>query len=71
MAEYVRRYGIGWVAEDFTAPALTRTIDALTPSDVDAAKAASHAHARELSSESQVAIWKRAVDALPPRPAVG
>jgi hypothetical protein len=71
MAEYVRRYGIGWVAEDFTAPALTRTIDALTPSAVDAAKAASHAHARELSSESQVAIWKRAVDALPPRPAVG
>lgn len=65
MAEYVRRYGIGWVADDFTAAALTRTIDGLTASDVNAAKAASHEHARELSSESQVAIWRRAVDALP------
>lgn len=65
MAEHVRRYGIGWVTDDFTAPALTRTIDALAAPEVDVAKAASHAHARELSSESQVALWKRAVDALP------
>ncbi len=64
MADYVRRYGIGAVASDFTAPALSEAIDALTAASVAAMKAASHASARELSSESQVAVWKRAIDAL-------
>lgn len=67
MAEYVREYGIGMVTDDFTAPSLTRTIDALTPATVDAAKRSSHEHARELSSESQVLVWKKAVDALAAR----
>lgn len=64
MAEYVERYGIGAVSRDFTAEALTELIDTLTPERVDGFKAAAHEHARELSSESQVLIWKRAVDAL-------
>jgi hypothetical protein len=64
MAEYVRRFGIGAVTDDFTPGALRATIDALTPDAVTAMKNASHAAAGALSSESQVAIWRKAVDAL-------
>lgn len=64
MAEYVRRYRIGAVTEDFSAEALSETIDALEPDAVAAMKAAADASARELSSESQVLVWKRAIDAL-------
>ncbi|GAA3897866.1 glycosyltransferase family 1 protein [Microbacterium invictum] len=69
MAEYVHRYNIGWVADGFTATALTATIDTLTPHAVEVAKQSAHTHARELSSESQVVIWKAAVDALADRAA--
>lgn len=69
MAEYVQRFGIGWVTPDFTAASLARTVDALTADAAAAAKRSSHAHARELSSESQVQIWKTAVDALAAREA--
>ncbi|QKJ21228.1 glycosyltransferase family 1 protein [Microbacterium hominis] len=64
MAEYVTGFGVGAVTADFTAGALTATIDGIDAAAVDGFKAASHAHARELSSESQVLVWKRAIDAL-------
>ena len=64
MAQYVKDYGIGVVTSDFTATALADAVDALSPDQVDAWKRSSDRHARELSSESQVLIWKRAVDAL-------
>ncbi|MBO3664983.1 glycosyltransferase family 1 protein [Microbacterium stercoris] len=64
MAEYVTGYGLGVVAEDFSAQALARAIDGLTPETVSAAKAKAHAHARELSSENQVTAWRSAVEAL-------
>ena len=49
---------------DFTAASLTSLIDSLEPEQVAQWKAASARHARELSSESQVLVWKRAVDRL-------
>ena len=64
MAEYVRSYGLGVVTEDFSPAALTRAIDELTAEQVDVAKRSADEHAGELSSESQVAVWKAAVDAL-------
>ncbi|NLF05994.1 MAG: glycosyltransferase family 4 protein, partial [Actinomycetales bacterium] len=64
MARLVREHGLGAVAEDFSAKALTAVLDALTPDRVTAWKQASHAAARELSAESQVQTWHRAVTAL-------
>ncbi|MBD8022239.1 glycosyltransferase [Microbacterium sp. Sa1CUA4] len=64
MAAYVERYGIGAVTRDFSAAALAEAVDALDVDQVARYKAASHRHARELSSEAQVQIWKRAVDAI-------
>lgn len=64
MAGTVRRLGLGRVADDFGVDALVRVLDALTPAQVVAAKAASHAAARDLSAESQVAGWVAAVDTI-------
>lgn len=64
MADYVRRYGIGVVADDFSAAAVTRAIDGLDAESVARMKDAASASARELSSEDQVAVWQRAIDAL-------
>nr|BFF10655.1 hypothetical protein GCM10025699_19580 [Microbacterium flavescens] len=64
MADYVTRYGVGTVTDDFTAESLTRLVDGLDETSVAAYKRASQQHARELSSEAQVQIWKRAVDAI-------
>jgi hypothetical protein len=64
MADYVTRYGVGTVTDDFTAGSLTRLVDGLDETSVAAYKRASQQHARELSSEAQVQIWKRAVDAI-------
>ena len=64
MAALAREHGVGVVTEDFTAEALAATLDALTPDAVRAFKAASHAAARELSAETQVQTWGRAVEAL-------
>lgn len=64
MADYVRRYGLGAVTDDFGAAALGRTLGTLTATQVAGWKAAAHAHARELSSQNQVLVWKDAVDAL-------
>lgn len=64
MAQYVERFGVGAVSRDFSAPALADLVDRLDASAIDRMKAASNTHARELSSEAQVLVWKRAIDAL-------
>lgn len=64
MSAYVNRFGIGAVTPGFSVPEIAHTLDSITAEDVAAWKAAAHAHARELSSEQQVKVWKGAVDAL-------
>lgn len=57
MVERVEEYGLGAIAEDFTAEALAVRLDALVPASVAEYKANADAHARELSAESQVRVW--------------
>ena len=64
MAQYVRQFGLGPVTEDFDPPALTAVLDALSADDVREWKAAADRSARELSAESQVEIWRRAIARL-------
>lgn len=64
MAAYVDRFGIGAVTPDFTVAGIARTLDGITEQEVTAWKTAAHEHARELSSEQQVKVWKSALDAL-------
>jgi glycosyltransferase involved in cell wall biosynthesis len=64
MARFVDEYAIGEVLPDFDAASLAQALDALTPERVAAWKAASDAHAVELSSERQSGIWERLVDGL-------
>ena len=66
MARLVTEHGLGAVAADFTASALTAVLDGLTPEQVAAWKRASHAAARELSSDAQVEVWRAAIKALVP-----
>ncbi|KZE92125.1 hypothetical protein AVP42_02824 [Agromyces sp. NDB4Y10] len=67
MAGVVQRHGLGTVTAGFDADDLAREIDALTPERVAEWKAASDRAATELSSETQVAVWRRAIDALAAR----
>lgn len=62
MATFVDNYGFGIAADDFTAEALTRVLDALTPDQVNAWKNASDTHAEELSGEQQAKVWSTVVD---------
>ncbi|WP_136706708.1 glycosyltransferase [Agromyces sp. H66] len=64
MSDTVERFGIGVATAGFTPEDLAATLDAMTAQDVSAWKRASHANARTLSAESQVAVWKRAIAAL-------
>ncbi|MFE6734198.1 glycosyltransferase family 1 protein [Microbacterium sp. NPDC057650] len=64
MARLTNEYGLGAVTGDFTGPSLAAVLDSLDPSRVDEWKAAADRHARELSSETQVLVWKRMVDDL-------
>jgi len=64
MAERVEQYGLGAIADAFTAQALAERIRQLTPAAVAAFKDAAHRHARELSSERQVAQWEERIGAL-------
>ena len=57
MARFVEEYGIGMVLPDFEPSSLAAALDSLTPDLVASWKAASGAHAAELSSESQADIW--------------
>jgi hypothetical protein len=69
MARVVERHGLGAVADGFSADDLAREIEALTPERVAEWKAASDRAAVELSSETQVRVWRDAVDALAARAA--
>lgn len=64
MARLTKEYGLGAVSDDFTAASLAKVLDALDPARVDIWKAAAHKHAWNLSSETQVLVWKRMVDDL-------
>ncbi|MBE7699544.1 glycosyltransferase family 1 protein [Oerskovia sp. Sa1BUA8] len=64
MAAYVQRWGVGAVADDFTADALTARLDDLTPESVRAFKARSHEAAPVLAADTQIAIWAQTVDRL-------
>ena len=64
MVEYVERYGLGAVTDDFEPSSLTATLDALSADAVRGWKNAAAESARQLSAESQVAVWRRAIDRL-------
>lgn len=64
MAGLVEGHGVGVVTEDFTADSLAAALGALTPERVRELKAASHAAARELSAQTEVQGWSRAIDTL-------
>jgi hypothetical protein len=51
MARMVQQYRLGIVADDFTPAAMATRLNALTPADIDAFKAAAHVAARELCWE--------------------
>jgi hypothetical protein len=69
MARVVERHGLGAVAGGFSADDLAREIEALTPERVAEWKAASDRAAVELSSETQVRVWRDAIDVLAARAA--
>jgi len=60
----VRSHDLGVVTAAFDGASLAAAIDTLRPEDVARWKASAARSARDLSSEAQVVIWKRAVDAL-------
>jgi hypothetical protein len=64
MAGVLTAGGFGAVTEDFTVGALTRVLDGLDVDTVNGWKTAADEAAHSLSSDAQVVIWKRAVDAL-------
>lgn len=64
MARVVEGYGFGVVARGFTAADLEQVLRGLTPDRIAAMKRAAHAHAHELSAESQLPVWDRAVGAM-------
>lgn len=64
MKRIVDEYGIGGVADDFSAESLARLLDRLTPEQVEGWKQNAQRHARELSSEEQVKVWGRVVKDL-------
>ncbi|GGI47661.1 hypothetical protein BCL57_002374 [Agromyces flavus] len=68
MAAIVERHGIGAVARGFAVADLTDAIDRMDAETVRRWKAASDGAAHELSSATQVAVWRRAIDALAAQP---
>ncbi|KQX06387.1 MULTISPECIES: hypothetical protein [unclassified Leifsonia] len=64
MAEYVNEFGLGVVADGFAPDDLAAVLDGLTTDAVEQWKINANSSARELSAESQVAIWKKAIAAL-------
>lgn len=59
MARIVEEAGLGVVAPGYSASDLAQVLKGLTKAQVQEFKAASHAHARELSADSQLLIWER------------
>lgn len=64
MANHVRTYGLGLVAEGFSAQDVAAAFDELTVDGVQGFKAASHRIAREVGAEAVVEPWRSAVDAI-------
>lgn len=64
MAAYVRDFGLGDVASDFTVEALREVIESLTAETVAAYKTHADRSARELAGERQVEKWDRIVAGL-------
>ncbi len=64
MKALLEKYRLGAVADDFSADSLTRVLDTLSDQEVQAWKQNSAAAAHELSSETQVQVWDRAIERL-------
>jgi len=64
MARLADQLGLGIVSDDFTEASFTRALDALDAEQLRAYKAASHQHARELSSERDEQVERDLVAAL-------
>lgn len=64
MVSRLEKYQLGRVAADFTTEALREALDKTTAAEVAAWKQNAHRHARELSSENVVGLWKDAVDRI-------
>lgn len=64
MERFVADFGIGAVMPDFEATSLARLLEQIDVDTVSSWKRASSAHAEELSSESQSAIWGDVMQAL-------
>lgn len=65
MQRVVAEHGIGIVADGFSSADLQHVLEnEITPERVLTFKNASHAAARALSSDTQVAIWVKAIDQL-------
>ena len=64
MAQLVRKYGLGVVAEDFTVAALSEAISSLTAPEVSKFKANSNLAAKSLSAEQYDVIWLGSVQAI-------
>lgn len=69
MVSLVDENGIGAVTPGYDAADIAQTIGELTPSLVDVWKAASDRHAHDLSAETQIAVWRSAIDRLAGRTA--
>lgn len=64
MERFVTEFGVGAVMKDFEASSLAQVLENLDAETVSRWKSASSDHARELSSESQSAIWGEVMAAL-------
>lgn len=64
MQDILEAHGIGAIADDFEAAALTRVLDSLTADLVSTWKSHAAASAHVLSAEAQVKVWGAAVKAL-------
>lgn len=64
MERFVADFGIGAVMPDFEATSLARLLEQIDVDTVSSWKQASSAHAEQLSSESQSAIWGDVMQAL-------
>ena len=64
MVALVESNGLGTVTAGYDQADIARTLDAMSSADVERWKAESHRHAQELSAETQIAIWRGAIDRL-------
>ena len=71
MSSIVESKNLGNVAESFDASSLSAMLKRFTHETVTEFKSASHANARDLSAESQIAVWDRKIAAISARLAGG